>query len=75
MATRSSTHFKNECLRSADLGGDLKVLLVQQTCSAPRDEARFPRALTLECKVKQQGRASAVQGSERAKLQQIQRMA
>lgn len=32
MATCSSTHFKNECLRSADLGGgDLKVLLFQQT--------------------------------------------
>lgn len=30
MATRSSSHFKNECLRSADLGGDLKVLLLQQ---------------------------------------------
>lgn len=31
MATCSSAHFKNECLRSADLGGDLKVLLFQQT--------------------------------------------
>lgn len=73
MATCSSAHFKNECLRSADLGGDLKAAAF--SANARRTVyGTVCTGSTLGCKAQQQERAATIKafkGENRANPDEV----